>query len=69
MAYKCTICNKKSKSGNAVSHSHKSSKRKFKPNLQKINIMLDGKKIHTYVCTKCIKSGRIVKAIPNKRTA
>ncbi len=62
MAYKCVICGKKSSSGNKISHSHKSSKRKFRPNLQKIKIVLDGKKVHNYVCTKCIKSGRIVKA-------
>jgi len=62
MAYKCVICGKKSTSGNTISHSHKSSKRKFKPNLQKIKIVLDGKKVHTYVCTRCIKSGRIIKA-------
>jgi len=62
MAFKCIICNKKSVSGNKVSHSHKASKRRFKPNLQKIKILLNGVKKSEYVCTRCIKSGFIVKA-------
>ncbi|OGS43198.1 MAG: 50S ribosomal protein L28 [Elusimicrobia bacterium RIFOXYD2_FULL_34_15] len=62
MAFKCIICDKRSVSGNNVSHSHKASKRRFKPNLQKIKILLGGIKQSAYVCTKCIKSGRIVKA-------
>ncbi|MDD5686426.1 MAG: 50S ribosomal protein L28 [Elusimicrobia bacterium] len=61
MAFKCVICGKKTTSGNSISHSHKASRRKFKPNLQKIRILLDGRRTSEYVCTKCIKSGRIVK--------
>ncbi|MBN1385331.1 MAG: 50S ribosomal protein L28 [Elusimicrobia bacterium] len=62
MAFKCTICGKKTTSGNSISHSHRASKRKFKPNLQKIKIILKGKPVSTFVCTKCIKSNRITKA-------
>jgi large subunit ribosomal protein L28 len=62
MAFKCVICNKKTSSGNTISHSHKSSKRKFKPNLQRVRILLDGQKVHAYVCTSCIKAGKVVKA-------
>ena len=36
--------------------------REFQPNLQRIKIDLDGTVKRTLVCTKCIKSGRIVKA-------
>ncbi|MFH0948077.1 MAG: 50S ribosomal protein L28 [Elusimicrobiota bacterium] len=63
MAFKCVVCDKKSTSGHRVSHSNKKSNRKFKPNLQNIKIMLDGKKSYNYVCTKCIKSNKVVKAI------
>ncbi|MFH1347817.1 MAG: 50S ribosomal protein L28 [Candidatus Margulisiibacteriota bacterium] len=65
MSRKCIICNKKSRSGNSVSHSMRSTKRLFRPNLQKIN-MIDpktGKKIKDYVCTKCLKAGKVRKAI------
>ncbi|HOJ85815.1 MAG: 50S ribosomal protein L28 [Elusimicrobiales bacterium] len=63
MAYKCKICGKSAKSGKSYSHSNKASIRKFKPNLQKQKIVLDGKTTTCYVCTTCIKSNRIVKAI------
>ncbi|MFC1546475.1 50S ribosomal protein L28 [bacterium] len=62
MAQKCAICDKKPKSGNSITHSHRAIKRKFKPNLQKINIVLSGRKQKTYVCTSCIKAGKISKA-------
>ncbi len=62
MAYRCEICGKSSKSGRTYAHSNKSSLRKFRPNLQKQKIVLNGKTLTTYVCTKCIKAGRVVKA-------
>ena len=45
---KCLICEKRSVSGNAVSHSQIHTKRKFKPNLQKVHGVV--------LCTKCIKT-------------
>ena len=62
MAFRCTSCGKKTNSGHNVSHSHKSSNRTFKPNLQKIRIILGGSTKSAYVCTRCIKSGKVVKA-------
>lgn len=62
MAFKCIICGKKTISGNSISHSHRKSKRKFKPNLQKIKITIKGRNLTALVCTKCIKSNRVVKA-------
>ncbi|MFH1541838.1 MAG: 50S ribosomal protein L28 [bacterium] len=62
MSKRCVICDKKSKSGNNVSHSNNKTKRMWSPNLQKINIILAGKKCKEYVCTKCIKAGKIKKA-------
>lgn len=63
MAYKCEICGKSSKSGRTYAHSNKSTLRKFRPNLQKQKIVLNGKTLTAYVCTKCIKAGKVVKAI------
>jgi large subunit ribosomal protein L28 len=63
MSYKCAVCGKGSSSGNTVSHSNKASKRLFRPNLQSLNIVLNGKKAREYVCTSCIKSNKIKKAI------
>ena len=61
MSYKCEICGKKAVSGMSYSHSHKATKRLFKPNLQKQKIVLDGKTQTVYVCTTCIKSGKAVR--------
>jgi large subunit ribosomal protein L28 len=63
MSYKCAVCGKGSSSGNTVSHSNKASKRLFRPNLQSLNIVVNGMKTREYVCTSCIKSNKIKKAI------
>ncbi len=62
MARKCVSCGKKPVRGNAVSHSNRKTIRMFNPNLQSVNIMLNGKKSKEYVCTKCLKAGKVVKA-------
>jgi large subunit ribosomal protein L28 len=63
MSYKCELCGKKPVAGKSYSHSHKASKRIFKPNLQKQKVALDGKTQSVYVCTVCIKSGKAVRAL------
>ena len=63
MARKCIICSKKPVKGHTVSHSNRKTIRNFNPNLQKINIVLAGKKTKAYVCTKCLKAGKVVKAL------
>jgi large subunit ribosomal protein L28 len=37
-------------------------KRQFLPNLQKIRILINNFPKRSYVCTRCIKKGRITKA-------
>ncbi|MDR0915122.1 MAG: 50S ribosomal protein L28 [Endomicrobium sp.] len=63
MSYKCSICNKRSTRGNIRSHSNKATRKIFKPNLQNIKIILNGKRMHRYVCTSCIKAKRVTKVI------
>lgn len=63
MSKVCDICGKKPMTGNNVSHSHKASKRRWLPNLQKIKVNVDGKTKRMRVCTSCIRSGRVKKAI------
>jgi len=60
----CDVCGKKPMSGNNVSHSHKLTKRRWLPNLQKVKVQVEGggtKKIR--VCTSCIRSDKIAKAV------
>jgi len=62
MAKRCDICGKGPVTGNNVSHSHKKSRRRWLPNLQRVRVSLDGQTTHQKVCTSCIKSGKVVKA-------
>ncbi|MFH1415825.1 MAG: 50S ribosomal protein L28 [Elusimicrobiota bacterium] len=63
MSKKCIVCNKGTTTGNNVSKSKRRTRRLFKSNLQKIRILREGKKIRTNVCTNCIKSNKIDKAV------
>jgi large subunit ribosomal protein L28 len=38
-------------------------KRRFDPNLQKIRILLNGAARRAYVCTRCLKAGKVQKAV------
>ena len=61
MSYKCIVCDKKTMTGNNVSHSKRRTKRTFKPNLQKIKILINGISQKEYVCTSCLKAGKVTK--------
>jgi large subunit ribosomal protein L28 len=38
-------------------------KRRFEPNLQRVRVLLKGKPTRAYVCTRCLKGGKVQKAI------
>lgn len=59
MARKCEICGKGVMFGNTISHSHKVNKRRFLPNLKKVNANINGSVKRVYVCTKCLKAGKV----------
>ncbi|MCP4217241.1 MAG: 50S ribosomal protein L28 [bacterium] len=63
MSKVCEICGKKPMTGHNVSHSHKSTNRRWLPNLQNIRVLLDGKTNKMRVCTSCIRSNKVVKAV------
>ncbi len=63
MAKVCKICGKGSLYGNTVSHANNRTKRRWEPNLQRIKIVLDGSIKSVYVCSKCLKSGKVRKAM------
>jgi len=44
-----------------VSHSHRRSKRRWKPNIQKIRAVVDGSPKRVRVCTSCLKAGKVAK--------
>ncbi len=63
MSYRCQICEKGPSAGKTVSHSHRATNRRFLPNLQKIRANLSGTVRRVLVCTTCIKSGKVQKAV------
>ena len=63
MAKICEICGKKPIVGNNVSHSHHKTRRRWLPNLQRVRALIDGTKKRIKVCTNCLKSGKVLKAI------
>jgi large subunit ribosomal protein L28 len=63
MASHCEICNKTKTIGNSVSHASNKTKRAFRPNLQRVHAVVNGTRKKIRVCTVCIKSGKIQKAI------
>ncbi|MBR1420651.1 MAG: 50S ribosomal protein L28 [Selenomonadaceae bacterium] len=59
MAAFCEICHKHAGTGMNVSHSHIRTKRTWKPNIQHVRAIIDGQVKRIYVCTKCLRSGRV----------
>ena len=63
MAKICAVCGKKPSFGHNRSHSMVATKRRFDPNLQRVRVLLDGRATRAYVCTKCLKAGKVEKAL------
>ncbi len=80
MARECEICGKKAQKGNAIETRGKAkylggvgtkitgkTRRQFRPNLKKVHAAMPGGGSKTLkVCTQCIRSGRVRKAVKQK---
>ncbi len=38
-------------------------KRRFEPNLQRVRVLIGGSPTRAYVCTRCLKAGKVEKAV------
>jgi large subunit ribosomal protein L28 len=63
MAKVCHSCGKRPAFGNSRSHSMVATRRRFDPNLQKVKILVRGAPRRVYVCTRCLKAGKVEKAL------
>ena len=63
MSKVCAICGKKPGFGHHRSHSMVATKRRFEPNLQRVRVLIAGKATRAYVCTRCLKAGKVQKAL------
>jgi len=63
MAAVCEVCGKRPSFGMSVSHSHRRTKRRWNPNIQKIRTVSNGTPRRMHVCTACIKAGKVTKKV------
>ncbi|MFZ5643324.1 MAG: 50S ribosomal protein L28 [Bacillota bacterium] len=63
MAKKCSVCGKGVRVGMQVSHSHIRTKRTWSPNLQRVKALVEGTPRRILVCTRCLRSGKVQRAI------
>jgi len=62
MSRRCDFCGKGPMTGNNVSHANNRTRRRWLPNLQSMRHMTpDGKVIRVRVCSRCLRSGVIIK--------
>ena len=62
MAAVCEVCGKHPSFGMTISHSHRRTKRRWNPNIQRIRVMVGRTPKRMNVCTSCIRAGKIQKA-------
>jgi large subunit ribosomal protein L28 len=53
---KCEICGKGPSFGHNVSHSKVATNRKFRPNVHRKRVMIDGQWKRIYICTRCLRT-------------
>ena len=61
MARVCMLTGATPGFGNAISHSHRRTKRRWIPNIQKVRAVVGGAPKRMRVCTSCLKAGKIQK--------
>ena len=66
---KCDVCGKGVAFGIKVSHSHRRSKRTWKPNVRKVRAVVNGSVKSMHVCTRCLRSGKVERAVCSLHTA
>lgn len=62
----CEICGKKPSFGMNVSHSHRRTKRRWNPNIQRVRALVGATPTRLNVCTGCLRAGKVTK--PPRRT-
>lgn len=62
MAAVCEVCGKGPSFGMSVSHSHRRTKRRWNPNIQRVRAVVNGSTKRLNVCTSCIRSNKVTRA-------
>ena len=62
MGATCDVGGKGAGFGHSISHSHRRTKRRWKPNSQRVKALINGvtpKRVN--VCTSCLKAGKVTR--------
>lgn len=59
----CVVCGKQRGMGNNVSHANNRTKKVIRPNLQKMRIQTESGVKKLSVCTRCLRSKAVKKAV------
>lgn len=62
MAATCDVCGKGPGFGNRISHSHRRTKRRWNPNVQRVRIVEGGTPKRINACASCLKAGKVTRA-------
>ena len=65
----CEVCEKGAMSGQNVSHSNRKSNRVWAPNVQNVRVLVNGQPKRMNVCTRCLRSGYVQRALPTQSEA
>jgi large subunit ribosomal protein L28 len=60
---KCSVCSKETTFGNNRSHAENKTNRSWKANVRKVKIIENGTPKSTYVCTRCLRSNKVTRAV------
>jgi|LFRM01.1.fsa_nt_gb large subunit ribosomal protein L28 len=60
----CEVCEKGTMNGHKVSHSNRKSNKLWAPNIQNVRVVINGAPKRIGVCTRCLRSGNVVRALP-----
>ncbi len=63
MARSCDICGKGKTFGNTVTFSNRKIPRAWSPNIRKVRAVVDGSVKRISVCTRCLRSGYVERAL------
>ncbi len=63
MSRMCEVCGKKPMFGHNVSHANNKTQKIQNPNVQKVKVRESDGRVHSiFICTRCIRTGKVVKA-------
>ena len=60
---KCECCGKGVSFSIKVSHTHRRSNRAWKTNVKRVKAVVDGFPRYIHDCTRCLRSGKVTRAI------